>query len=157
MKHFELTVTVNPRRRKIGFTEYGTPYGKMRAPEQWNILKGELKQLLGKRLLYRLVAEFHSNLNVHCHGHVMVPDDFCVSEISTLKKDLEVMFGRSSFTLLNNLNSWLSYIDKYQDNKIKEVEYKSMLYSMQLSMYNQKANDEDPSYVLSDNMVFNSY
>lgn len=126
MKEFELTVTVNPRRKNIGGTGYDTSYGKMGIMEQWNILRDSISRLFKAGEIY-IRPELHKNLNVHLHGHVYFPANTPKIDIEIIRKELEIGYGRCSFTLLSNPDKWIDYMEKEKEG-MRDLHYKSAWY-----------------------------
>ncbi len=105
--NYEITVTVSPIHNVSG-----ERYGKMIASKQWEFLQFYIYQTLKRYdVEYSLYPEFHKNLNIHVHGHAIIPITLNKMDIVDIHKRLNQL-GRSNFKLVNNLDNWLKYIKK---------------------------------------------
>jgi hypothetical protein len=113
---FEITQTVKPSYRTL-YVDSKQKYGEMTASEQFAWYKGVHEQLFWRDcgLETYCVCEFHKNMNLHFHGVVIVPDDMTKLEIVDVRKKM-LKLGLSNFRPIYNLDSWLTYIAKDQDD-----------------------------------------
>lgn len=103
---YEITVTVNPRKR------FGLPmrYGQLRPSEQFNLLRDEIIKVCGN-YPFMLFPEFHKNMNIHVHGILFAE----LNEFQRIDIDKHLnQIGRSNFGSINNYNSWRNYCVKDQ-------------------------------------------
>lgn len=131
MLNYEITATVSPKH----YIKYeNKTYQKCIASQQWKYLKLKLQNILDG-YEFVIYPEFHRNLNIHVHGHVMLPENINKIKLVDMKKELLEM-GRSHLIQVHNLQSWLKYIEKDHE-ELKEI-YKTPYYDaqLQLELYN---------------------
>lgn len=129
MRHFEFTVTASPKKQVFNDIRYPIKYGKMRPLEQWNLLRDLIVNIL-QGYHFKCIPELHKNGNVHVHGHCILPEGATKLDIEDIRKQLD-QIGRSSFTMISDLNSWLNYIHKDQ-SEMNNLSFSSGFYQMQI-------------------------
>lgn len=122
MPQYEITITVSPVHQVSGMR-----YSKMIASKQWEFLQFFVYETLKKHnIQYQIFPEFHKNMNLHIHGHAVLPDDINKMDIIDILKRFN-QIGRSRFQPVSNLTSWLQYIEK--DHEELKYSYKSPNYN----------------------------
>ncbi len=115
MPHYEITVTVSPIHQVSG-----QRYGKMIASKQWEFLQYYIYDCLKRHdIQYEIFPEFHKNMNIHVHGHAIIPEHMNKMDLVDILKRFNNI-GRSRFQPVSNINSWLDYICKDHE----ELQYK---------------------------------
>lgn len=147
MKQFELTITVNPRRKNIGNILYGIPYGKMELMEQWNLFRDIIPRWLAAyNCEIYMRPELHKNRNVHVHAHVFVPDDLPFFHIESIRHHLNNNYGRSTFTLLSDPDRWINYMEKDKKDMIDMYIKSNWYHACKVGMYDVCFMEREKNY-----------